>query len=453
MPSKPGSTSSAPGELRAEYRSGSIVLGLVMLPIVALCIWASWTAANETPPDLVAALGAAAGALLLFAITIGGLIKIPRRILLYDEGMLVEWLFGRGWFAWESITAAKAPLVRVQGAPTLQLHVETSDGRRLAFGDMPSAQRRRVDTGVPRIQIQELVACVMELSASARYQAALRRYNSGQPVDFKQLQISQAGISAKGQTLPWPMVADIQANGALMVVKAVGQQAPWRTFALHEAPNLDILPALIAQKPGERFSAFLADRPQPELEAAARARRRRRQMLLWAIFLLAIGANFAYAYGQYAFSARANYDRGTEALNRGDFATALRELDEAVRKAPTEGLYYIQRGRVHYLRNDYAAAKREFDAALALNPADSRAIGLNGMVMHQQGQFDEAIQMYNVALEAQPGLTFAYCHRGRSYAMLGRFDQARADFLRCRQSDDPALQAEATMLLSSLSSR
>ncbi|MFV9506756.1 MAG: DUF6585 family protein [Oscillochloridaceae bacterium umkhey_bin13] len=170
--------------------------------------------------------------------------------------MIVERPGRREPFHWEHITHTHATLIRNQGFPMLRLELHTEDGHKLSFGEMPKELKQKPGAVVLRIAIDQLIDVVLDVTAPARYQSAIRRYDLGQTVDFKKLQISQAGITARGQTLNWPLVADIQANDSHMLVKAIGQERPWGVFMLHELPNTDVLPAVIVHAWGTGFSAF-----------------------------------------------------------------------------------------------------------------------------------------------------------------------------------------------------
>jgi tetratricopeptide (TPR) repeat protein len=449
----PPASSAAPAELRAEYRPSSGGLALLFVLFAGFGAYATWLSLTATPPAWTSVIAGS-------VIVLGGLgfaawvvLSVPWRIRIYDEWMVAEWLFERDLIRWDEIALLRSSLVTQQGVPILRFALETEDGRKLGFGEMPNEPKQRPGAD-PRIGIDELIGGLTEVSAPARYRRAVQRYDGGQPVEFKKFQLSQAGLRAGGQTLSWPMVADIEGNGRFIVVKAVGQERPWRVFEFHELPNTDILPAVFAHARGTGFSAFQGIEQSPALEAAARASKRRRRLFSWLLLpLFVIALNAGIAYASYAFSARANYDRASAAAARGDYAGALREFDAAVQKDPDEVRYYIERGRTHYQMGELDAAASDFQAALRLRPADPQALGLSGMVLHRQSRFGDAIALYNAALEAQPGYGYAYCQRGASYAMLGRREQAREDFLRCRNSGDGRWRAEAELLLRRLGER
>lgn len=451
MTSNPPSVSPTPGDLRAEYRQG--VGGYILLfgLLAAFFIAATWFSITSVPRSWIQI--AFFGLFTLAWIGLGGwgIVRMPDRILLYDELILVERLLGREQFNWDTITLVTVDAVQQHGILTLRLKLQSQDGRKLVFGAMPTTPKQKAGVTAPRIGIGQLIEIVLEMSAPARYEEAVRRYDGGQPVEFTKFQLSQTGISARKRSISWPMVADIQANDRHMVVKAVGQERPWATFALHELANVDILPMVVAHARGTGFSAFQGIEQTPALEEAGRTSRRQ-QLISWLLLLLLfIGINGGYIYYRYYTSYRGHRDRGEAAFDRGDYTTALAEFDQAVALSPDYDNGYVDRGRAYAELGRYTEATADYTTAMQLNPDSVRAIAQLGRVLHYQGQFAKAIVLYTSALARDSTYAFAYCGRGESYQRLGRRDAARADYISCRDTAaDTGRRAEAERLLAGL---
>jgi hypothetical protein len=85
----------------------------------------------------------------------------------------------------------------------------------------------------------------VEASYPDRAAAAIAQDEAGARVDFKTVQISREGIHIKDRTLSWTSVADTDTDGAIMLVKKIGQTQPWSVVRVIQISNEDILPVLI----------------------------------------------------------------------------------------------------------------------------------------------------------------------------------------------------------------
>lgn len=119
--------------------------------------------------------------------------------------------------------------------------------------------------------------------------------------------------------------------------------------------------------------------------------------------------------------AKKHYEAGTAALARGDFARAIRELQDAT----------VYRPEWTEAQNDFAVALlAAADFGRANHDPDTHA-------MHIQELAIEAAKAVNVALRLRPEFPQAHNNRGRALVKLDRLPEAEEEFrLALRQRPD-----------------
>jgi Tetratricopeptide repeat len=93
---------------------------------------------------------------------------------------------------------------------------------------------------------------------------------------------------------------------------------------------------------------------------------------------------------------------GRAHLTLGQRTDARRELEEALRLAPTNDAAHYQLGYVHRLDRRFAQAAAEFRAAIAANPDNGPAHGNLALLALEAGQIDVAVEHFQAALRADP---------------------------------------------------
>jgi len=91
-----------------------------------------------------------------------------------------------------------------------------------------------------------------------------------------------------------------------------------------------------------------------------------------------------------ANTARELNDRGIALKNKGEYAEALRQYDQAIALRPDVAGYYNNRGLVYDLEGDYPRAIQDFDSAVARNPSHDTAIRNRGRAYFYLGEFVKA---------------------------------------------------------------
>lgn len=113
-------------------------------------------------------------------------------------------------------------------------------------------------------------------------------------------------------------------------------------------------------------------------------------------------------------------------LERGDARGALKDLEEATRRAPKvfEGWFLL--GQARGMLGDHAAASRAFSEATRCRPEHGEAWFNLGLSHALKGRHDEALPCFRTAMErARPSFHFpAAYNRAASALRLDRFDEA-----------------------------
>lgn len=117
-------------------------------------------------------------------------------------------------------------------------------------------------------------------------------------------------------------------------------------------------------------------------------------------------------------------DKGCDACDQGDFATALQCFDQAERCDATSKRVHYERGVTLERMGDSAAAQQCYRNCLASWPDHDMALSNLGSLLREQGKFAEAIAELDKAVRANPAREEAWFHKGMCHRSLGRLDAA-----------------------------
>jgi len=112
------------------------------------------------------------------------------------------------------------------------------------------------------------------------------------------------------------------------------------------------------------------------------------------IVLLAI----SFLTGCDLHSAQYYVERGHEIGLTGDYPSAIKLFDKAIRKNPKLKEAYIQRGLANESINQTDKAINDYTKLLTFDPQNTMAYYSIGLCKYQQQKFNEAIEYYNKAL-------------------------------------------------------
>ncbi len=117
-------------------------------------------------------------------------------------------------------------------------------------------------------------------------------------------------------------------------------------------------------------------------------------------------------------------------------------IDEAIKVAPANARYLIDRARLKVSDNDFSAAKKDLVEAIKLAPANAEPRYLLGICEYEQRLIRPAISNWTDALNRGYNTADVLVHRGHAYLELGQYHEALSDleqYLQFKPDDRSAL--------------
>jgi tetratricopeptide (TPR) repeat protein/TolB-like protein len=115
----------------------------------------------------------------------------------------------------------------------------------------------------------------------------------------------------------------------------------------------------------------------------------------------------------------ARYSRGM-----GDFDRALQEFEAAAELDPGRKMIYNDLGYVHANRGDYTSAVKNIDTYIELAPDEPNPYDSKGEILLMAGRLNEAAEQFKIALNKWPKFYYSAMHLAHVYAETG--DEANA---------------------------
>ena len=123
-------------------------------------------------------------------------------------------------------------------------------------------------------------------------------------------------------------------------------------------------------------------------------------------------------------NAAASEARGMDALERRDWAQAVRHLREAVTAAPENAVTHLNLGTALYLSGDAAAARQALRESIRLAPALAKGHYALGVLLEAEGDDRAAIDRFMAAVERDPRYLEAHFSLGDALRRTGRPEAA-----------------------------
>lgn len=120
--------------------------------------------------------------------------------------------------------------------------------------------------------------------------------------------------------------------------------------------------------------------------------------------------------------------RQAVAANRGDYATALREVNEILKRDENHKLAYFARGLLHRDMRNNELAIRDFLSIVALDPKEKNAYNLLAYSYDNIGNIEKSIWAIDKYIEIAPDEPNPYDTRGDLYARNAQVDLAIASY-------------------------
>ncbi len=128
-------------------------------------------------------------------------------------------------------------------------------------------------------------------------------------------------------------------------------------------------------------------------------------------------------------------ERGTAAMKRGDYATAITQFEKASRYIVDSPDLYYNLGKANQQLNKLDAALRNYETALTLKPSDTDCMFGIGEILLQRQRWDEAIAIYEKASLLLPPDARLLCALAKAATGAGRIDIARIYLVRALRVD------------------
>jgi Flp pilus assembly protein TadD len=145
-------------------------------------------------------------------------------------------------------------------------------------------------------------------------------------------------------------------------------------------------------------------------------------------------------------------NRGVDAMERGDYDTAVALLERAAALGPDDPMVHSTLGAALERRGDFDRAIAAYDRALTLKPRYPNALSNRAYAHHRRGDHRRAIADCDRALALRPDFAGALVNRGHALAALGDRDAAARSFREALESaPPPAVREEALQALEALS--
>lgn len=117
----------------------------------------------------------------------------------------------------------------------------------------------------------------------------------------------------------------------------------------------------------------------------------------------------------------------TEA-RRGNYQTAIDDLDLLVERNPQSAIDYNNRGLVYFQSGQFAAALADYNHAIKLNARLASAYNNRANYYAAQGRLAEAIADYETAIDLDPTNVRAWINQGVTFRELEMYPQAIENF-------------------------
>src|ERR1700687_4325133 len=154
--------------------------------------------------------------------------------------------------------------------------------------------------------------------------------------------------------------------------------------------------------------------------------------------LLLVVASLLLAVVRPVFAdAASEFQAGTNAYNRNNYAEAIRLLSNAIKLKPNYFEAYVTRGNAYDDSGQSALALADYTEAIKISPSYADGYSNRGVAYYRKKEYDRALADLSKAIQLNPDFAFNYVSRGNVYDDKGLTDQALAATpLRSRSTRD-----------------
>jgi tetratricopeptide (TPR) repeat protein len=138
-------------------------------------------------------------------------------------------------------------------------------------------------------------------------------------------------------------------------------------------------------------------------------------------FLLCLGV---VAKSQNVQDTTGLYRAGTEKLNAGDYAGAIRDFNQITHVDPSNANALMQRAFAKYYLNTNEGARNDVDKAISINPNIAEARYLSGLLYMNAKDYDKAVGEFDFALSKKNYYPEAYSAKLLCFHYQGKTKEA-----------------------------
>lgn len=118
-----------------------------------------------------------------------------------------------------------------------------------------------------------------------------------------------------------------------------------------------------------------------------------------------------------------------------DTASALRDLEQAIKLDPQSSQYYKKRAQIYYEQKNYALSDADYDKLISLDPGGVMGYMGKGRNADLQNHWDEAIALFTYVTKLAPEYSSGYSYRAETFAKMEKWNEATDDLIRALDID------------------
>jgi Tfp pilus assembly protein PilF/uncharacterized RDD family membrane protein YckC len=122
------------------------------------------------------------------------------------------------------------------------------------------------------------------------------------------------------------------------------------------------------------------------------------------------------------------FERGNAHAGAEDYARAIADYDQALRRNPDDVRALCNMGTAYTFERDFDHAFEAYDHAIRLDPADATTLFDRGQAYLRKGDYDRAAADFGAAIRLKPDELLAFINRGAAYLELRDYAASLADF-------------------------
>ena len=120
--------------------------------------------------------------------------------------------------------------------------------------------------------------------------------------------------------------------------------------------------------------------------------------------------------------------RGKAKFDKGQYESAIADLDTAIQIKPDDFKTYGNRGFVKSELKQYESAIFDFDEALRIKPNTVSILFNRGVAKYELGKYESAIADFEIVLHIEPDAADAYYHRGLVKTAQNQYEAAISNY-------------------------